>query len=376
MDYRVCSNCVMDTTDSDITFNSEGVCDHCLTFEEKISPFWDNSDSRLNEILKISENIKLKGRGKDFDCIIGMSGGIDSSYLVYLAKEKLDLRPLVFHVDAGWNSQEAVNNIEKIVDGLGLDLYTEVINWEEMKDLQLSFFKSGVPHIDTPQDHAFFATMYKFANKYKVSHILTGANYSTESIRNPKEWMYYQSDSTQIRSIHKKYGNLDLKLFPLTNIIWHKLYLPFFKGIKVYRPLDFMKYEKEEATQFLVDNYGYQRYAQKHFESRFTRFYESYWLPEKFGFDTRKVQYSSLILSKQMTREEALVSLKEPAYDPEVLDEDIEFVCNKLEITKSELLSYLNSKNKSYKDYKNQAWIYDIGSKAMRVLGLERGGKR
>ena len=281
---QTCTSCVMDTTDAKIIFDDRGVCDHCITFQREIEPFWDAGEAGALKIKKIASEIQQHGRGKEFDCIIGMSGGIDSSYLVYLAKEKLGLRPLVFHVDAGWNSQQAVNNIEQIVDRLGLDLYTEVIDWEEMKDLQLSFFKSGVPHVDTPQDHAFFATMYKFANKYNVKHILTGGNFSTECVRNPLEWMYYQSDSTQIRDIHKRFGKLPLSQFPLTNILWHKVYLPYIKGIKLYRPLDYMPYHKESATQFLVDNYGYQRYAQKHFESRFTRFYESYWLPPKIWF--------------------------------------------------------------------------------------------
>jgi N-acetyl sugar amidotransferase len=183
--YQICTNCVMDTTDTKITFDENGVCDHCHTFYNDIKPHWHTDEKGWNEIVKIADTIKKEGEEKDFDCIIGMSGGIDSSYLVYLAKEKLGLRPLVFHVDAGWNSQQAVHNIEKIVDMLGLDLYTEVIDWEEMKDLQLAYFKSGVSNIDTPQDHAFFATMYKFATKYNVKYILTGGNYSTECIRNP-----------------------------------------------------------------------------------------------------------------------------------------------------------------------------------------------
>lgn len=372
----ICSNCVMDTTDSKITFDEHGVCDHCLTFERDIKPKWHTDESGWKEISAIADNIKAAGKGKDFDCIIGMSGGIDSSYLVYLAKEKLGLRPLVFHVDAGWNSQQAVNNIEQIVDRLGLDLYTEVINWEEMRDLQLAFFKSGVPHIDTPQDHAFFATMYKFASKYKVKHILTGGNYSTECIRNPIEWMYYQSDSRQIKDIHDQFGTVPLRDFPLTNILWHKIYLPYLKGIKLYRPLDYMEYNKEEATQFLVDNFVYQRYAQKHFESRFTRFYESYWLPEKFGYDTRKVQYSSLILTGQMTREEALEKLKSPAYDPETIDDDFEYIANKMGITVAQLREYFNAPNKTYRDYKNQQSIYGVGAKVLRMFGLEKGGKR
>ena len=373
--YRVCTNCVMDESDSSIVFDNNGVCDHCNIFYKKIEPQWKkdiSNDSKINSLVK---KIKDEGKNKDFDCIIGMSGGIDSSYLTYLAS-KLGLRPLVFHVDAGWNSQVAVNNIEKLVDKLKLDLYTEVINWEEIKDLQLSFFKSGVPHIDTPQDHAFFATMYKFANKYNVKHILTGGNYSTECVRNPIEWMYYQSDSTQVKDIHNLFGKIPLKKFPLTNILWHKFYLPYFKGIKVYRPLDLIRYEKEEATKFLIDNFEFQPYPQKHFESRFTRFYESYWLPQKFGFDTRKVQYSSLILTGQMTRDQALEYLKFPAFDQETIKEDFKYIANKLDISEDQLQIYFDTKNKSYRDYKNQLWIYLLGAKVLRMLGIEKGGKR
>ena len=176
---KICVNCVMDTTDTKITFDEKGICDHCTTYFKDILPNW-HTDERGHKALKeIIVKIKKEGEGKDFDCLMGMSGGIDSSYLLYVMKEIYGIRPLVFHVDAGWNSQIAVNNIERLVDGLGLDLYTEVINWEEIKDLQLAFFKSGVPHIDVPQDHAFFATMYKFVSKHKIKYILTGGNYST-----------------------------------------------------------------------------------------------------------------------------------------------------------------------------------------------------
>ncbi|MBV5331617.1 N-acetyl sugar amidotransferase, partial [bacterium] len=184
---QICTNCVMDTADSMIVFDQKGICDHCTTFYQHTRPNWHINERSEQALKAIVAKIKQENKSKDFDCIVGVSGGIDSSYLTYLAKEKLGLRPLVFHVDAGWNSQIAVNNIERLIDGLGLDLYTEVIDWEEMKDLQLAFFKSGVPHIDTPQDHAFFATMYKFAERYKVKYILTGANLSTECVRNPVE---------------------------------------------------------------------------------------------------------------------------------------------------------------------------------------------
>lgn len=374
--YKVCTNCVMDTTDRNIIFDEKGVCDHCNTFYKYIKPHWHTDDRGWNEITKIAKSIRKAGIGKDFDCIIGMSGGIDSSYLVYLAKVKLNLRPLVFHVDAGWNSQQAVHNIETIVDNLGLDLYTEVIDWEEMKDLQLAYFKSGISSVDTPQDHAFFATMYKFAHKYDVKYILTGGNYSTECIRNPIEWMYYQSDSIQLKDIHNKFGKKPLKNFPMTNILWHKVYLPYIKNIKVYRPLDFIPYNKEEAIQFLVNEFGFQKYAQKHFESRFTKFYESYWLPQKFGFDTRKVQYSSLIVTGQMSREAALEKLKKPTFDNVTIKQDFEYIATKLGISVKELQMYMDAPNRTYKDFKNQAWIYNIGAKTMRLLGIEKGGKR
>lgn len=372
----ICSNCVMDITDSMIVFDEKGVCDHCNTFYQCTQPNWHTGEQGQQELQAMVAQIKQAGQRADFDCIIGMSGGIDSSYLTYIAKEQLGLRPLVFHVDAGWNSQVAVNNIEKLVDGLGLDLYTEVIDWEEMKALQLAFFKSGVPHIDTPQDNAFFATMYKFAEQYKVKYILTGANLSTECIRNPVEWMYYQSDSVQLRDIYRQFGSRPLATYPVTSILRHKIYLPYVKGIKVVRPLNHVPYIKHEAMKLLTERFGWQPYPQKHFESRFTRFYESYWLPKRFGFDVRKVQYSSLILTGQMTRGEALEQLKQPPYDEAVIAHDLEFVANKLGITVAELNSYMELPKKTYRDYKSQRWIYDVGARTMKALGLEIGGKR
>jgi len=376
MNNKICTNCVMDSTDSNIVFDDHGVCDHCNTFKNQIEPFWHTDERGHKQLEQLVYKIKKEGNGKDFDCMMGMSGGIDSSFLLYKMVTEFGLRPLVFHVDAGWNSQIAVNNIERLVDGLGLDLYTEVINWEEMKDLQLAFFKSGVPHIDVPQDHAFFATMYKFASKYKIKTILTGGNYSTECVRNPLEWMYYQSDSIQLKDIYKKHGTGKLSDYPVTNILWHKIWLPYFKGIKLYRPLDFIPYDKDEAMQTLVDKFGYQKYPQKHFESRFTRFYEGFWLPERFNYDTRKVQYSSLILTGQMTREEAIDKLKTPVYTEDQIKEDFEFVSNKLGIKTEELWGYFNAPKMTFKDYKSQQSIYNIGASILKYFGIEKGGKR
>ena len=366
----------MDTTDTMIKFDINGICDHCHTFKNHTLENWHTDERGQEELSKLVERIKFEGKGKDFDCIVGMSGGIDSSYLTYAAKNKFGLRPLVFHVDAGWNSQEAVNNIEILVDQLKLDLFTEVIDWEEMKDLQLAFFKSGVPHIDTPQDHAFFATMYKFADKYNVKYILTGGNLSTECVRNPIDWMYYQSDSVQLKDIHRKFGKQQLVNYPLTNILIHKIYLPYFKKIKVLRPLDKIPYIKKDAVKLLVDKFSWQTYPQKHFESRFTKFYEGFWLPKRFGIDTRKVQFSSLILTGQMTRDEALERLSKPAYDEKMIEHEFEYVATKLGIPVLELQSYMDLPLKTYRDYKSQQTIYQLGAIVLKTLGLEVGGKR
>lgn len=374
--YQVCGNCVMDTTDSAISFDEDGICDHCRTFHHEIKPNWRTDAHGRAKLDRLASEIRRAGEGREFDCIIGVSGGIDSSYLTYIAKTEMNLRPLVFHVDAGWNSQEAVNNIEKLIEHLNIDLYTEVIDWEEMRDLQLAFFKSGVPHIDMPQDHAFFATMYKFATENDIKYILTGANYSTECVRNPIEWMYYQSDSVQLLDIHSRFGSRPLVKFPTTSILWHKLYLPYVKGIRVVRPLNFVPYLKENAIRLLSERIGWQPYPQKHFESRFTRFYEGYWLPTRFSYDTRRVQFSSLILTGQMTRKEALERLDTQAQHPEMLAHDFDFVATKLGISADELRSYLSAPKHTYRDYKSQQHIYAVGAPMMRLLGLELGGKR
>jgi hypothetical protein len=245
-----------------------------------------------------------------------------------------------------------------------------------MRDLQLAYFKAGVPHIDTPQDHAFFATMYKFAEQHRVKYILTGANLSTECIRNPVEWMYYQSDSIQLRDIHRRFGARPLVNFPITTILHHKLYLPYVKGIRVERPLNYVPYVKSEAVKLLVEKFGWQPYPQKHFESRFTRFYEGFWLPRRFGYDPRRVQYSSLILTKQMSRDEALERLKNPPLDDSTARQEFEYVANKLRISVEELEGYFTAPKKTYRDYKSQEAFYLLGATVMKLLGLELGGKR
>lgn len=376
MDYSICHNCVMDTSDSKIVFDNNGVCDHCNDFINNIKPQWHTDGQGRKELEAIVTKIKESGRNNDFDCLLGLSGGVDSSYMLHLTVKELGLRPLVFHTDGGWNSELAVHNINTLIDKLGLDLYTEVINWEEMRDFQLAFFKSGVPHIDIPQDHAFIATMYKFADKYNIKYILNGGNISTECVRNPMEWLYYGTDMAQIRDIMRKYGTVKMETYPFSPIFRHKFYLRYIRGVRVVKPLNYMPYVKADALKLLEQEYGWKGYPQKHFESRFTKFYEGYWLPERFGFDTRRVQYSSLILTGQMTREEALERLKKPAYDPETINDEFKYIATKLGITYDELMHYFTMPKKFYWDYKNHQSVFKIGAKFLKATGAERSIKR
>jgi N-acetyl sugar amidotransferase len=374
--FQVCTRCVMDTTDSKIVFDENGICDHCLDFEQNVKPNWHTDERGDTELKKVIEKIKEDGKDRDFDCIIGMSGGADSSYLLHVAVKEYGLRPLVFHVDGGWNSQIAVNNINVMIEKLGLDLYTEVINWEEMKDFQLAYFKAGVANIDVPQDHAFVATLYNFAAKYKIKYILNGGNISTECVRNPLEWIYYGTDMAQIRDIRKQFSTNPMKTYPFSSVLRHKLYLRYIQKVQVVKPLNYFPYIKEQAMQVLADEYGWIPYPQKHFESRFTKFYEGYWLPKKFGFDTRKVQYSSLILTGQMTREAALEKLKTPAIPDEDAKHDFEYIATKLGISVEELQMYFEQTNKTYEDYNNQQSLFDFGAKVLKYIGVERSIKR
>jgi N-acetyl sugar amidotransferase len=370
--YRICTNCIMDTTDPNITFDENGWCDYCRNYHKNILPNWHPNELGEKMLAPLINKIKQDGKDKPHDCLIGLSGGVDSSYVAYIAKEKFGLRPMLFHVDAGWNSQEAVNNIEKLVDGLGLDLYTEVINWEEMKDLQLSFFKAQVPHIDTPQDHAFFAGLYNYAAQNGHKYILTGANYSTECVREPLEWHYHASDLRQLKDIHNLFGQHPLKTFPLADIFTYKLYYRYIKGVRVIKPLNFVPYIKEDAMKELIDKFGWQKYPYKHYESRFTRFYEGYWLPKKFGYDKHRAHFSSLILTGQMTRDDALKSIAQPAYDEETIAQDFEFIAKKLDLSVSELQKIMDGENKTFRDYKSRMSFISFATRILRIMGIQK----
>ncbi len=372
-EYQICTKTIMDTSDPNIIFDKDGVSDYYHNFHQVMKPNWFPNEEGHKKLMIIADRIKKEGVGKEFDCILGMSGGLDSSYAVYVAKEIMGLRPLVFHVDAGWNTDQAVGNIEKIVDGLGLDLYTEVINWEEMKDLQVAFLKSGIPDQDLPQDYAFFSSLYKFARKHKIKNIITGSNISTECCREPEEWGGYAGiDLTLVRDIHKKFGTRPLKTFPLVDILTYKIYYKYIYGMNVIKPLDLVPYVKNDVEKLLFEKFSWEKFQHKHHESRFTRFYEDYWLPKKFGFEKRRAHFSSLILTEQMTRDEALDRISRPEMNEQFLKQEFEYVANKLDLTVDQLHNIFNSENKTYRDYKNKKSLISMGSNIMMKLGLEK----
>ena len=372
-DYQICSQCVMDTSDPNIIFDDKGICDYCINFQSIIKPIWDLSLQSDTALITLAEKIKAEGKGKDFDCIIGLSGGLDSSYVAYVVKEKMGLRPLLFHVDAGWNTDQAVGNIEKLVDGLGLDLYTEVINWEEMKNLQLAFLKSQIPDQDLPQDAAFFSSLYKFARKHRIKYVLTGSNFSTECCREPEEWGGYLGiDKLLFGDIYKRFGKEKLETFPLVDILVSKIFYQRIIGMKVAMPLNMVPFVKKSAEDDLERLFGWERFQHKHHESRFTRFYEDYWLPRKFGFHKRRAHFSSLIMTDQMERKVALKRLSRPEMDEKFLKQEFEYVAHKLDLKEDELQKLFEGENKTYRNFHNKRWLIRIGSQVLVWLGLEK----
>lgn len=371
--YQICTKTIMDTTDPNIVFDEQGISDYYHNYHNVIVPNWHTNEKGYAELMQVAAKIKKEGEGKDFDCIIGLSGGLDSSYVAYVAKEIMGIRPLLFHVDAGWNTDKAVGNIEKLCNGLGLDLYTEVINWEEMKDLQVAFLKSQIVDQDLPQDYAFFSGLYTFAKKNKIKYVLTGGNFSTECCREPEEWGGFPGiDTMLVKDIHSKFGKRPLKTFPLVDILSYKLYYRYVLGMQVFKPLNLLPYVKVDVEKLLVEKFGWEPFQHKHHESRFTRFYEDFWLPKKFGFDRRKVHFSSLILTGQMIREEALERISKPELSEEDLRKEFEYVANKLDLTVEELQKIYEGENKTFHDYKNKIKLIGFGAKVMRKLGLEK----
>lgn len=364
--YQICTRCIMDTTDPEITFDEQGVCNHCWKVDNYyINKKWFPNEEGKSRLKVLIEKVKKEGKGKKYDAIMGLSGGLDSSYLAYQVKN-LGLRPLAVHVDCGWNSEAAVRNIKNIVERLGFDLYTYVVDWEEMRDLQIAFLRSGLANQDVPQDHAIFAKLYNFANEKRIKYILSGYNFATECIH-PRSWGHNAMDLWQLKAIHKRFGKKKLKSFPTISFSRYHYYL-YIKKMEILYPLNYMPYVKSEARRIVQEELGWQDYGRKHHESRFTKFFQDYYLPTKFGFDKRRSHLSSLILSDQITRDEALREMGKTLYPENEIEQDKKFVVKKLGLTTNEFDELFKLPNKTSEDYPSDRMLHVIKHKAQNIL--------
>lgn len=372
--YQICNNCVMDTTDSKISFDKNGVCSRCNEYKQRIARDWNFGKGHEEELKKILSEIKKSGKEKEYDCILGLSGGLDSSYMLHLAVSKWGLRPFVFHVDAGWNLPVAESNIKKLCSKLKIKLHVKKIDFEEMRQIQIAFFKTGHAGLDAPQDHAFIACVDKFAEKLGVKYILNGYNICTEIMANPASW--YEgagptADKTYIKDVLKKHGGFKPKKYTYTTGFRHKFWLPYVKGVKTVNLLNYVCFTHKEMIETLVQEYGYEPYKQKHFEDLLTKFLEGWWLPTRFGYDIRKAHLSSLIITGQMSRDEALKILKQPPLTEKESSELFAQVAKKLKISEKELMSYYRLPEK-YIKYRNNNWVFNLGIKIYTILGLDK----
>lgn len=345
--FQVCTKTVMDTTDPDITFDENGVCNYWHEYKafEASQPKGEERERLLRETVS---RIKAAGNGKKYDSVIGLSGGVDSSYLAWLAKD-LGLNPLAVHFDNGWNSELAVNNIEMLVTKLGYDLETFVMDWDEFRDVQRAYFKASVIDLEVPTDHMIFGAIYQIAAKNGIKYILAGNNTSTEWLL-PKAWHYRKYDLRNLKAIHKKFGERRLRKLPQLGV-WQATWFRMAKGVRSVQLLDLVDYRKAEAKHKLIKDLGWRDYGGKHYESIFTRFYQGYILPRKFDVDKRKAHLSSLIISGQMTRDEALRELQQPTYDEDLQQQDKAYVAKKLGFTPDEFEALLTQPNRSHEEY-------------------------
>ena len=363
-EYQQCVRCIMDTSDREIVFNDKGFCNHCIEyFEEDIFYSYKGKKTDL-ELEKLVAKIKADGINSDYDCMVGVSGGVDSTYVSYLSKQ-LGLRVLAFHFDNGWNSELAVKNVENIVKKLDFDFQTWVVDWDEFKDLQLSFLKSSVANAETPSDHAFLAATYRLCDKYKIKYILSGSNFATEAIL-PNSWGYNAKDLKHLKAIHRIFGKVPFKTYPLLGF-YREIYYTYFKKIKMIRLLNYFPYVKDDAMKVIQDKLGWVYYGGKHYESVFTRFFQAYYLPKKFNYDKRLAHLSSLICSGQISREDALIEMSKERYPKDLLEQDKDYVMKKLGLDQIDFESVLNAPPKSYKDYPNDEkrlkFIYGVYNK-------------
>lgn len=362
--YQVCTRCIMDTTDPDIQFDENGVCNHCKRYEERVKRYLHLDATGQQKLERLVDQIKAQGQGKDYDCIVGVSGGVDSTYAAYQAK-KLGLRPLAVHLDNGWDSELAVSNIETVLKRLDIDLYTYVLDWEEFKDLQLSFLKASVSDAEIPTDHAISAIIYRAAVQRGISYLISGSNLATEGIL-PGSWTYGVDDWRYIRSVQENLGQASLKDYPHYSL-FDLLYYVLVKRIRAVRILNYMPYNKKETINVLETELGWKYYGAKHYESIYTRFFQGYILPRKFNIDKRKAHLSTLICSGQMTRAQALDEMKHEPYSEDQQEADKEYVIKKLGLTEEEFERIMSLPIKTCADYPTSAPLFRIMSRFAKV---------
>jgi N-acetyl sugar amidotransferase len=367
--YRQCTRCVMDTNDPDIRFDDDGICSHCKRYAKLLAGRTAGERERESELRLIVDQIKRSGRGAEYDCIIGVSGGVDSTYVAYLVKN-LGLRPLAIHLDNGWNSEVAVKNIELVLKRLEIDLFTHVLDWIEFRNLQISFLRASVPDGEVPSDHSIFALLWREAERRKIKYIISGMNFTTESISVPS-WAYGHSDWTYIKGINDRFGSCPLKSYPhfsLAYLIW----LNVVRRIKTVSILNYVPYDRPKVVEFLEHELGWRNYGGKHHESVYTRFYQGYVLPKKFGIDKRYAHFSDLINAGLMTRSQALEKLALPPYPENQQQEDIVYVSKKLGLSADEFATIMNSPHRSFRDYKNN---YEKVRKLKKIVNWLRGSR-
>lgn len=366
--YQICTRCVLDTTAKEISFDKDGICNYCTDFVRRSSKMLnENAEEKKHKLDAFVVKVKEAGKGKKYNCIVGVSGGADSSWTLVQAV-KLGLKPLAVHMDNGWNSELAQNNISNLVNKLGVDLYTHVIDWAEYKQLMQAFFDADVIDVELLYDNAMLAVNYKLAAKYGIKYILSGSNQATEGIYTPNGWNWYKFDKRNIKAIGKRFAGINPKTFPYFSTIDY-LWYQFGRSIKWAAPLDLMEYNKAEAMNYMKEHYGYKLYPYKHYESVFTRFYQGYILPNKFNVDKRLLHFSALVVSGQITREEALERSKGIAYPSvEELENDKEYFLKKMGWKVEDLVQYLARPEVSHSAYPTEKPLWGLFIKAARLL--------
>jgi N-acetyl sugar amidotransferase len=362
---RVCARCLMDTTDPDISFDADGVCNHCHRYPELARTRLFTGETASRQLESLVARIKADGRGKPYDCIIGVSGGVDSTYVAYLVR-RLGLRPLAVHLDNGWNSELAVKNIERTLKKLDIDLTTHVIDWEEFRDLQLSFLKASVPDAEVPTDHAILAVLYRAAVEHGVRHVLSGTNVATEAIL-PLKWGYGYFDWNYIQSVHRRFGGRPLGTYPHFGLLQLARYV-LWNRIRMVSILNYVPYDKQAVMKILEDELGWVYYGGKHYESIYTRFFQSYILPRKFDIDKRKAHFSNLVMSGQWTREQALAAMTREDYGQGMAEADRTYVIKKLGISEAGFEEIMALPRKTFLDYPNRYALFRSAARFRSLL--------